>query len=62
MPKTAKNRVHLDVQAGGGRGEPQEARWARVPQAVRDLTEAGASVIREDLKDVPQHRRAPELS
>jgi hypothetical protein len=25
-PKTAKNRVHLDVQAGGGRGEPQEAR------------------------------------
>ncbi len=28
--KSAKNRVHLDVQAGGGRGEPQEVRWARV--------------------------------
>jgi hypothetical protein len=55
-PKTAKNRVHLDVQAGGGRGEPQEARWARVLEAVRVLTEAGASVIREDLQDgIPDH-------
>jgi hypothetical protein len=32
--KAAKNRVHLDVQAGGGRGEPQEVRWARVLEAV----------------------------
>jgi Glyoxalase-like domain len=50
-PKTAKNRVHLDVQAGGGRGGPQEVRWARVLEAVRRLTEAGATVIREDLQD-----------
>jgi len=55
-PKMAKNRVHLDVQAGGGRGQPQETRWARVLQAVRDLTEAGASAIREDLQGgVPDH-------
>jgi Glyoxalase-like domain len=55
-PKTAKNRVHLDVQAGGGRGGPQEVRWARVLEAVRRLTEAGATVIREDLQDgVPDH-------
>ena len=55
-PKRAKNRVHLDVQAGGGRGEPQEERWARVLDAVRGLTGAGASVIREDLQDgVPDH-------
>jgi Glyoxalase-like domain len=55
-PKTAKNRVHLDVQAGGGRGEPQEARWARVLDAVPRLTRAGATVIREDLQDgVPDH-------
>jgi hypothetical protein len=54
--KAAKNRVHLDVQAGGGRGEPQEVRWARVLEAVQRLTEAGAAVIREYLQDgVPDH-------
>jgi catechol 2,3-dioxygenase-like lactoylglutathione lyase family enzyme len=54
--KTAKNRVHLDVQAGGGRGEPQEVRWARVQAAVARLTGAGATVIREDWQDgVPDH-------
>jgi hypothetical protein len=55
-PKTAKNRVHLDVQAGGGRGQPQEIRWARVLEAFRRLTEAGATVIRQDLQDrFPDH-------
>ena len=55
-PKMAKNRVHLDVQAGGGRGEPQEIRWARVLEAVERLTDAGATAIREDLEDgVPDH-------
>jgi hypothetical protein len=33
-PKVAKNRVHLDVQAAGGRGEPWEVRWPRVTEAV----------------------------
>ena len=48
-PKTAKNRVHLDVQAGGGRGEPWEVRWPRV-------TAAGATFIREDVQDgTPDH-------
>lgn len=55
-PKMAKNRVHLDVQAGGGRREPQEIRWARVLEAVERLTDAGATAIREDLEDgVPDH-------
>jgi hypothetical protein len=27
--KIAKNRVHLDVQAGGGRSTPWEIRWPR---------------------------------
>jgi len=45
-PKVVKNRVHLDVQAGGGRGEPWEIRWPRVTQAVERLTAAGATVIR----------------
>jgi catechol 2,3-dioxygenase-like lactoylglutathione lyase family enzyme len=54
--KAAKNRVHLDVQAGGGRGEPQEVRWARVLAAVPRLTAAGATVVREDWQDgVPDH-------
>ena len=54
--KTAKNRVHLDVQAGGGRGEPQDVRWARGLEAVARLTGAGATVIREDIQDgVPDH-------
>jgi len=26
-PKVAKNRVHLDVQAGGGRERPRQIRW-----------------------------------
>ena len=54
--KTVKNRVHLDVQAGGGRGEPQEVRWARVLEAVARLTALGATVVREVLQDgVPDH-------
>jgi Glyoxalase-like domain len=54
--KAAKNRVHLDVQAGGGRGLPQEVRWARVLAAVARLTGAGATVVREERQDgVPDH-------
>src|SRR3954454_2533925 len=29
-PKVAKNRLHLDVQVGGGRETPWEERWPRV--------------------------------
>jgi hypothetical protein len=55
-PKVAKNRVHLDVQAGGGRSEPWEVRWPRVTEAVERLTAAGATVIREDVQDgTPDH-------
>jgi hypothetical protein len=44
------------VQAGGGRGEPQEVRWARVLEAVARLIAAGATVVREDRQDgVPDH-------
>ena len=46
-PKTAKNRVHLDVQVGGGRRTPWEERWPRVVDARQRLVEAGASVITE---------------
>lgn len=54
--KVAKNRVHLDVQAGGGRGTPWEVRWPRVTEAVRRLTAAGATVLREvDVAGRPDH-------
>jgi hypothetical protein len=44
--KIAKNRLHLDVQAGGGRAVPWETRWPRALAAVERLKEAGATVDR----------------
>ena len=43
-PKTVKNRVHLDVNAGGGHGTPLEERRTRVDTKVAQLVAAGASV------------------
>ncbi len=55
-PKAVKNRVHLDVQVGGGRSQPWEARWVRVTEAVERLTAAGATVIGEVAQDgQPDH-------
>ena len=55
-PKAAKNRVHLDVQAGGGREQPWQIRWPLVTEAVERLTAAGATVIREEMQDgTPDH-------
>jgi len=45
--KAVKNRVHLDVNAGGPRGTPPEERRARVAQRVALLTEAGATIFRQ---------------
>lgn len=54
--KVAKNRVHLDVQAGSGRGEPWAVRWPRVMEMVERLTAAGATVIGEVEQDgIPDH-------
>ncbi|MFF2523786.1 VOC family protein [Streptomyces liangshanensis] len=54
--KTAKNRLHLDLQVGGGRETPWEIRWPRVTAARDRLTAAGATVIREDeLQGRPDH-------
>jgi len=50
-PKAAKNRIHLDIQAGGGRGVPWEIRAPRVRAAVDRLVSAGATVLREDVVD-----------
>jgi hypothetical protein len=49
--KTAKNRVHLDVNVGGPRGTPDDERAARVEAHVARLVAAGATVVQvmEDL-------------
>ncbi|WP_328318161.1 VOC family protein [Streptomyces sp. NBC_00388] len=54
--KAAKNRLHLDVQAGGGRDTPWEVRWPRVLAAAERLTAAGAKVLSEEaLRGRPDH-------
>ena len=45
-PKTVKNRVHLDVNVGGGRDTPDDERRARVNTAVERLLGAGATRLR----------------
>jgi len=45
-PKTAKNRLHMDVRVS--RGATGEERWARVSEKVAILTKAGGSVLSED--------------
>jgi hypothetical protein len=54
--KVVKNRLHLDVQVGGGRETSLDVRWPRVIEAVERLTAAGAVVIHEDVFDgKPDH-------
>jgi hypothetical protein len=49
-PKAGKNRVHLDVNAGGGRGTPEDVRTARVDETVERLVGAGATKVEERSK------------
>jgi hypothetical protein len=46
-PKTVKNRLHLDLNAGGGRDVPQDESRARVAAAVERLQSLGATKLRE---------------
>jgi hypothetical protein len=41
--KTAKNRLHLDINASGGRGVPMEQRKPRVDAEVKRLRSLGAT-------------------
>jgi hypothetical protein len=43
--KVAKNRVHLDLNVGGGRGAPMEERRQRIGQEVERLVAEGATVL-----------------
>ncbi|QWF80896.1 VOC family protein [Amycolatopsis sp. CA-230715] len=54
--KAAKNRVHIDVQAGGGRGVPWEVRWPRAERAAERLVAAGATIVRRyEARGRPDH-------
>ncbi len=44
-PKTAKNRVHLDLHSGGGLDVPLDVRRARTEQAAVRLEKLGATRI-----------------
>jgi Glyoxalase-like domain len=46
-PKTTKNRVHLDVNAGGPRATPAEERRRRVDAEVERLVGLGATRVGE---------------
>jgi len=46
-PKTAKNRVHLDVNCGGERGTPADVRRSRVDTEVDRLVGLGARRLNE---------------
>lgn len=46
-PKTAKNRIHLDVGVSGGRGVPLGERKATVAKEVDRLVGLGATRLRE---------------
>jgi hypothetical protein len=45
--KTCKNRLHLDIQAGGGRQNSWDKRWPLVMATVEKLVAAGGSVVRQ---------------
>jgi hypothetical protein len=53
-PKTAKNRVHLDLSVSGGPGTPMEERRANVAAAVERAVAAGATRVK-DYDEAGQH-------
>jgi hypothetical protein len=51
-PKTAKNRLHIDLRVSGGRDLPAEIRTERIEAMVGTLIDAGAAtVMRVDQPD-----------
>jgi len=44
-PKAVKNRLHLDVNAGGPPGTPPADRRARVDEVVERLAASGATLV-----------------
>ena len=50
-PKTAKNRLHIDLRVAGGRQVDQAVRRERILAMVERLVAAGGTVVREDTFD-----------
>jgi Glyoxalase-like domain len=44
-PKTVKNRVHIDIEASGGRSVPFGTRKEKVDRAANRLTQLGATLL-----------------
>jgi hypothetical protein len=49
--RTAKNRLHLDLQVSGGRDKPAAQRETAIRQEAARLVEAGATVVHEIAED-----------
>lgn len=45
-PKSAKNRVHLDLNVGGPRGTPADERKSAVDREARRMIDLGAETVR----------------
>ena len=54
-PKTVKNRVHLDVNVGGGPAVPMDERRPRVDAAVERNVALGATVV-EAVEELGEYR------
>jgi hypothetical protein len=54
-PKTIKNRIHIDIHAGGGRDLPLATRRERVDAEVLRLTDLGATTVRVLQQDGLDH-------
>lgn len=53
--KSIKNRIHIDVNAGGGRSSPLDARRERVEAEVTRLVSAGAIRLRTHAQEGLDH-------
>jgi hypothetical protein len=53
--KSVKNRLHLDVKVGGGRGVPIEERRRRVDAEAARLAALGATIVRSLQQDGLDH-------
>lgn len=53
--KAGKNRLHLDITVGGGRGVPLEERRERIDAEAARLVEAGATLVRAHSQEGLDH-------
>ncbi len=45
--KVVKNRLHIDIRAGGDRATPPDLRWERARARAAELVQLGATKVRE---------------